>query len=318
LEVGTGFHPELTGRENIFLNSAVLGMGRRETQRKFDEIVEFSGVEDFIDTPVKHYSSGMYVRLAFSVAAHLDSEILVLDEVLAVGDADFQRKCLEKMADVAHQNRTILFVSHNLVSVSRLCERSIWIDHGLLKLDGRTEDVILNYTGKAHADKSGMKMWRDGIANKGVDEFKFLSVSVLNARSEVTANPESYAPIMIEVRYRLNQQLSNCRVGIVLSAENGTVIFDTNDNDFDPSLRVRQPGEYVARCEIPANLLNGGNYYLSVNAGIPYVKNLAWIENVMLLKIEDSEDDKHRFVDKRDGLLKPDQFRWEWSKLEHA
>jgi lipopolysaccharide transport system ATP-binding protein len=317
LEVGTGFHPELTGRENIFLNSAILGMSRRDTQRKFDEIVAFSGVEDFIDTPVKHYSSGMYVRLAFSVAAHLDSDILVLDEVLAVGDAEFQRKCLEKIADVALNSRTILFVSHNLASVRRLCERSIWIDRGVLKQDGTTHDVILSYTGKTEADTSGMKVWEQGIANRGINEFQFLSVRVLNAHNEVTANPESCEPFFVEIRYRINQPLSNCRVGIVLSSDNGTAIFDSNDNDYDHSLDVREPGEYIARCEIPGNLLNSGNYYLSINAGMPYVKNLAWIENIMLLKIEDTSVGSQRFVDKRDGFLKPDKFTWKWSRLGH-
>lgn len=318
LEVGTGFHPELTGRENIFLNSAILGMSRRDTQRKFDEIVDFSGVEDFIDTPVKHYSSGMYVRLAFSVAAHLESDILVLDEVLAVGDVDFQRKCLEKIADVARNSRTILFVSHNLASVRRLCQRSIWIDHGVLKLDGPTHNVILGYTGMTDADTSGIKVWEEGTANQGVNEFQFLSVRVLNAQHEVTPNPDSCQPFLIEIKYRVNQRLSNCRVGIVLSTDNGTPIFDSNDTDYNTALDGREPGEYISSCEIPGNLLNPGNYYLAINAGIPYVKNLAWLENVILVNIKESDNEKLRFAEKRAGILKPDKFKWEWSKLEHA
>jgi lipopolysaccharide transport system ATP-binding protein len=317
LEVGTGFHPELTGRENIFLNGAIMGMTRTEVNRKFDEILDFSGVEQFVDTPVKRYSSGMYVRLAFAVAAHLDPDILVLDEVLAVGDAEFQRKCLEKMADVANSGRTILFVSHNMSSVLHLCKRCVWIDHGVLKLEGLTQDVISNYYGKAKVDTSGVKVWEAGISNHGVNEFKILSVSVINTRNEITTNLTNRQPFTVEVNYRVHELLSNCRVGILLSTQDGTFILDSNDNDFDYSLDSRQPGDYVARCEIPGNLLNSGNYYLSINAGIPYVKSLAWIENIMLLRLEDFEIDKDRSVDKRNGFINPDKFKWEWSKLEH-
>jgi lipopolysaccharide transport system ATP-binding protein len=274
-------------------------------------------VEDFIDTPVKHYSSGMYVRLAFSVAAHLESDILVLDEVLAVGDAEFQRKCLEKIANIALNNRTILFVSHNLASVRRLCERSLWIDGGVLKQDGPTHDVILSYTGKTAADTSGMRVWEGGIANRGVNEFQFLSVRVLNSHHEMTPKPDSCQSFLIEIKYRVNQRLSNCRVGIVLSTDDGMPIVGSNDNDYNTTLDVREPGEYVSYCEIPGNLLNPGNYYLAINAGIPYVKNLAWIENVMLVNIQDSEAEKHRIVEKRNGFLKPDKFKWKWSKLGH-
>src|SRR5438309_6935069 len=146
LEVGTGFHPELSGRDNTYLSGAILGMSKREIERKFDEIVAFAEIEKFIDTPVKHYSSGMYVRLAFAVAAHLDPEILFVDEVLAVGDARFQKKCLGKMGDVAKQGRTIIFVSHSMESISRLCPRAIWLNEGKLIVDGPADDVIAQYS----------------------------------------------------------------------------------------------------------------------------------------------------------------------------
>ncbi len=165
LEVGTGFHPELTGRENIFLNGAILGMSRDEIKRKFDEIVDFSGVEQFIDTPVKRYSSGMYVRLAFAVAAHLDPEILIVDEVLAVGDAEFQKKCLGKMGDVAKGGRTVLFVSHNMVSIQNLCTDCIYIDGGRINVNGQTEEVIRKYLlDISHHDQQKSES-KSGIAN---------------------------------------------------------------------------------------------------------------------------------------------------------
>jgi homopolymeric O-antigen transport system ATP-binding protein len=148
LEVGTGFHPELTGRENVFMNGAILGMSRDEIRKKFDEIISFAGVEKFLDTPVKRYSSGMYVRLAFAVAAHLEAQILLVDEVLAVGDAQFQKKCLGKMEDISQEGRTVVFVSHNMTSIGRLCSRALWLDHGHLMADGPAVDVIEKYTGE--------------------------------------------------------------------------------------------------------------------------------------------------------------------------
>ena len=172
LEVGTGFHAELTGRENVFLNGAIIGMSRREMRRRFDEIVEFAGVEQFIDTPVKRYSSGMYLRLAFAVAAHLDADIMVVDEVLAVGDAEFQRKCLAKMAEVERSGRTILFVSHNIDAIVRLCPRVVWLDHGRLVQDGPTSEVVDAYLASALESETVAVITPESGAPLVVEQFR--------------------------------------------------------------------------------------------------------------------------------------------------
>lgn len=174
----------------------------------------------------------------------------------------------------------------------------------------------MHYLGKADADTSGVKVWEAGFANKGVNELKILSVTILNAQGEVTTHLPTHRPFTVEVKYRVNESLSSCRVGILLSASNGTYILDTHDSDYDDSLEFREPGVYIARCEIPANLLKAGNYYLALNAGIPYVKNFAWIENVMVLRLDDSETENNRFAD-RFGFISPNKFQWEWKMAEH-
>src|SRR6184192_392844 len=188
LEVGTGFHPELTGRENVFLNGAILGMTKAEIRRKFDEIVDFAGVERYMDTPVKRYSSGMYVRLAFAVAAHLEPEILIIDEVLAVGDAQFQRKCLGKAKDVAAKDgRTVIFVSHSMSTISRLCPRVIWLRGGQVAADGAANDVIQQYSDIASVDQPRVS-WPEGISNAGITEIKLMSVGLLDKNCRQTAD----------------------------------------------------------------------------------------------------------------------------------
>ena len=180
LEVGTGFHPELTGRENIYLNGAILGMKKAEINAKFDEIVDFSGIETFIDTPVKRYSTGMFVRLAFGVAAHLQPEILIVDEVLSVGDAEFQKKCLGKMDDIAHEGRTILFVSHNMAAISQLCGRALWLKRGQLKFSGSPSDVVTSYL---TSGSTALATWSNSELNISGDvDFQFTSASVLSIK----------------------------------------------------------------------------------------------------------------------------------------
>ena len=198
LEVGTGFHPELTGRENVFLNGAIMGMSRPEVRRKFDEIVDFSGVAKFIDTPVKRYSSGMYVRLAFAVAAHLEPEILVVDEVLAVGDAEFQKKCLGKMGDVASKGRTVLFVSHNLAAITNLCQRAILIEKGSITFSGEAEDVVFQYM-NSNRDAGSTKSIFQGL-QIGVQP-KFNSVEVVNSRGEHVDTVFSGEDVSVELGY---------------------------------------------------------------------------------------------------------------------
>ena len=202
LEVGTGFHPELTGRENIYLNGAILGMSRQEIRRKFDEIVDFAEIEKFIDTPVKRYSSGMYVRLAFAVAAHLEPEILLVDEVLAVGDAEFQKKCLGKMGDVANEGRTVLFVSHNMVAVQSLCQRALWLDAGQLKEQGRCErdrDHVPSIG--SGEDDINERFWTDIASAPGNETVRLHRISVRPEEGRPGDLISMRTPLRIEVDY---------------------------------------------------------------------------------------------------------------------
>jgi lipopolysaccharide transport system ATP-binding protein len=213
IEVGTGFHPELTGRENIYLNGAILGMSKREMQRKFEEIVDFSGVEKFIDTPVKHYSSGMHVRLAFSVAAHLEPEILLVDEVLAVGDASFQKKCLGKMGEAARGGRTIVFVSHNLEAVRRLCQRAIWFDNGTIQADGPVEDVAQTYLNSSS----------DGSFSYVNKEYGLViqRVELKNAKGEETPQFCPGEDLVIELWFDAEKRVEKPYILLVVQGING-------------------------------------------------------------------------------------------------
>jgi lipopolysaccharide transport system ATP-binding protein len=262
LEVGTGFHPELTGRENIYLNAAILGMKRAEIDRKFDEIVDFSEIEKFLDTPVKYYSSGMYVRLAFAVAAHLEPEILVVDEVLAVGDARFQKKCLGKMSDVAHEGRTVLFVSHNLGTISRLCSKSILLDKGHLICFDNTSNVIKSYI------EAGQDYLTEYVKpNDPSKAITLRAVRICDKDWVLLANPEvKYdTEIGLEIEYEVNQTCDNCTVWIGLESLDGTMVFTTTDYDKDPQmLKLRTPGRYKARVIIPGKWLNYGRYLVIV------------------------------------------------------
>ncbi len=232
LEVGTGFHPELTGRENIYLNGAVLGMKRREIAAKFDEIVEFSGVSKFIDTAVKHYSSGMYLRLAFSVAAHLEPEILVVDEVLAVGDAEFQRKCLGKMSDVAEAGRTVLFVSHNMSAILRLTEEAIVLDKGQMVYRAQTNKAVDFYMASG-LSQSGERIWRDEEIPTESAPFKPLAMRVRDAAGKVVDTVQSPQAMEIEIEYELAKPIQGLRLGVYLQTMRGEVVFTSFDTD-DP------------------------------------------------------------------------------------
>jgi lipopolysaccharide transport system ATP-binding protein len=259
LEVGTGFHPELTGRENIFLNGAILGMRRAEIAQKFDEIVAFSEVEKFLDTPVRHYSSGMYTRLAFAVAAHLEPEILMVDEVLAVGDAAFQRKCLGKMGDVATEGRTVIFVSHNIGAINRLCKSVIWLENGRVVEIGPTSDVVAKYLGSSSGDQ-GFCEWPEGTANPGVNEFKLFAIRIHGHTGAVTPNVDVRFPFSITLDCKIVEPLPHCRIGFVVATSDGTIVFDSYDSDDAAEINGpawtehREPGDFQLRCEIPGNL----------------------------------------------------------------
>jgi lipopolysaccharide transport system ATP-binding protein len=269
LEVGTGFHPELTGRENIYLNGTILGMKRAEIKRQFDVIVAFAEVEQFVDTPVKHYSSGMYLRLAFAVAAHLEPEILLIDEVLAVGDASFQKKCLGKMGDVAKAGRTVLFVSHNLTAVKQLCPRCLLLVDGQLAMDGETANVVSSYL-QAEGAAGAESVWEDLRRAPGNATFKLYAARIKSdgmVKREVDIDKE----VGIEVEF-WNRQAGtrNCCVNIYLFDGNGTVVLSTSNTPGANSLtegwfeQSHPEGLFRAVCTLPANFLNEGLYYVSV------------------------------------------------------
>lgn len=268
LEVGTGFHPELTGRENIFLNGAILGMTRKEINARFDEIVDFSEVEKFIDTPVKRYSSGMYLRLAFAVAAHLEPEILVVDEVLAVGDADFQRKCLGKMGDVAESGRTVLFVSHNMSAILRLTEETIVLDKGRVIKRAPSAEAVDFYLNRGMS-KLGERYWEDDEVPANAVPFRPLAIRVVDKDGVVSDSMRSVDPITIEIDYELEQDITGLRVGYYLNSTRGEAIFTSFDTDSETLFKeynMRAKGVYTSRCVIPANTLNEGRFVLGVNA----------------------------------------------------
>ncbi len=267
LEVGTGFHMELTGRENIYLNGTILGMKRKEIKAKFDEIVAFSGVEEFIDTPVKHYSSGMKVRLAFSVAAHLEPEILIIDEVLAVGDAEFQKKCLGKMEDVTGQGRTVLFVSHNLGAVNQLCSKAIFLSNGKLTSLGPTEKIINDYISD-NMFLGGIREWKNSSKPKNND---FIIEKVtLSQRGKFSSELIPYEDIEVDIYFQNLIKDQNTSVGIQLftnleTAVLSSVNWSSSTLNIDPFTNGKfSEGRFHSKCKIPEGLLNEGNYYINV------------------------------------------------------
>jgi len=303
LEVGTGFHPELTGRENIFMNGTILGMTRVEIKSKFDEIVAFAEVEKFLDTPVKRYSSGMYVRLAFAVAAHLEPEILLVDEVLAVGDAAFQRKCLGKMGQVARQGRTILFVSHNMAAIMRLCQRVLWFERGRLCDSGDCEQIVARYL-TSSTEEAGEVIYGDnGDEAPGSDFVRLEAIRVRSGNGLVTHLLDVRLPFTLEVQYRILKQANNLRVGVRLNAHDGTVVLTSTDMDDHDEL-IREPGVYVSRCEIPAELLNYGQYYVAVGCDFPMVCTHFNVDPALAFHIEQTGGAGGHINDGRTGLLR--------------
>ncbi|MHB8470283.1 MAG: ABC transporter ATP-binding protein [Gaiellaceae bacterium] len=263
LEVGTGFHAELTGRENVFLNGALLGMRRAEIARKFEEIVEFSEIERFIDTPVKRYSSGMYVRLAFAVAAHLEPEILIVDEVLAVGDLAFQRKCLGKMDEVARSGRTVLFVSHNVGAVQALCERCLVLDEGELVFDGPTHRAVDKYVARSMPSGSGRFRLREA---RDVP-VQVTAIEIQDNEGHPVDEVELGSDVTIVGQYRIDRRVRDVTVAALLSAGGAPLLY-SYDVDLDETLREwRDPGAYQTRIALPTGLFKEGNYHVSTQVG---------------------------------------------------
>jgi len=268
LEVGTGFHPELTGRENIFLNGAILGMSKVEIKRKFDEIVDFAEVEKFLDTPVKRYSSGMYVRLAFAVAAHLEPEILIVDEVLAVGDAQFQKKCLGKMEEIGDDGRTIIFVSHNVQAVRKLCTHAVLLESGRLTAFGLARPVTDLYFQKSNDSVS-----QDGLAEiirrLPVDPaFSLHSIELFQMGLPVAGIMQNGLPLQVSIRYSVKQPVNGMRVFVDLQDDQGSILLRSFHDDDQDGIPLMLPGAYTSTVTIPANLLAAYPHLLCVKATI--------------------------------------------------
>lgn len=307
LEVGTGFHPELTGRENIYLNGAILGMSRAEVKLKFDEIVDFSEVEKFLDTPVKRYSSGMYVRLAFAVAAHLEPEILIVDEVLAVGDAQFQKKCLGKMESVGRQGRTVLFVSHNMAAVRTLCSRAILMKDGRVVKDEEIETAIGSYLLESDASEATI-VWDEQNAPQS-PEMRFVGAYILNEAGEQTSLVDCRKEFSIIVEYQVLETVDELRIGFFMQNSDGIPICGSNEPSAW-SKSTKNPSYYSAKCVFPGCVLNAGRYLIRFGADLPpFVEPLVTTPFCISLTVEDVEG--HGLRNERlPGIVRP---KLEWN-----
>ncbi len=298
LEVGTGFHPDLSGRDNIFLNGAILGMTKKEIKSKFDEIVDFAGVERYVDTPVKRYSSGMYVRLAFAVAAHLEPEILIVDEVLAVGDAEFQKKALGKMKDVSKsEGRTVLFVSHNMLAVKSLCNTGILMDKGSIETTGAIEDVIFKYTSLSSQNIASFVQ-----IEKENNGFTIHSISISNNGISGSFNIEE--DLILEVSTSGSKEYESININIFFKSSDDSVIFATCS-----AAEKFTPGKYIFTCVIPANTLNDIVYTLDVMVVENGPNILHHLNNI--ISIEGMEEKRvGAWMGKFPGLMRPVNYKW--------
>lgn len=303
LEVGTGFHPELTGRENIFLNGAILGMTKQEIKSKLDEIVEFAGIAKYLDTPVKRYSSGMYVRLGFAVAAHLNSEILVVDEVLAVGDAEFQKKAIGKMQDVSKgQGRTVLFVSHNMGSIKALCKSGIVLKNGNISYEGTSAGAIENYLSQYSIKENKGKIdYRN--ENIGDEQVNLLEVSVFDKLNKIKTVFSPDEEIFMKIKFNVKSQISGMRFNLAVKTTSGITAFATSSHNITKN-RIEK-GEHCLYLKIPANLLNKNRYILSLNAGIPGYKYIFKPIECMYIDIDGATTHGSIFTENWPGVVAP-------------
>jgi lipopolysaccharide transport system ATP-binding protein len=306
LEVGTGFSGELTGRENVFLNGAILGMTRAEVARKFDEIVDFSGVELHIDTPVKWYSSGMYVRLAFAVAAHLEPEVLIVDEVLAVGDTEFQKKCLGRMGEVAKSGRTVLFVSHNMQVVRRLCRKGMLLERGQLVAEGDIESVVRGYLASIDPEDAGFRRWGEGEI-LGDHECRVVEIRVADENEEIGTTFFSSKPIYITVEFDLAEPQPGLNLGIEISTIDGVVVFSTNFRDMpDHEVPRLVAGRNALRCVIPPALLNSGRYIVNLRSSLHNTRWIAYEDAVLHFDVlADHGESLFMLATGRSGVIAP-------------
>jgi lipopolysaccharide transport system ATP-binding protein len=314
LEVGTGFHPELTGRENIYLNGAILGMRNAEIQRKFDEIVDFAEIEKFLDTPVKFYSSGMYVRLAFAVAAHLEPDILVVDEVLAVGDTQFQKKSMGKMGEVAKSGRTVLFVSHNMGAVSVFCDRAIYLKAGKVEMIGDVHSVVGSYV-NAGRDIFAHKSWSLETA-PGNEAARLRSVSIKNNDGQLLSSILARESFEIEFQYWNREPGIKLSVTIVLINEEGHIVFSSISNHEQKWHGQSRPiGLYKSVCTVPSNLLAPGSYDITVLICADHYSRCFREDNVAQFSIVDSGEVRGDYFGGFSGVVRP-MLNWKTEAIE--
>jgi len=308
LEVGTGFHPELTGRENIYLNGAILGMKRVEIRRKFDEIVAFADIERFLETPVKRYSSGMYVRLAFAVAAHLEPEVLIVDEVLAVGDGSFQRKCLSKMEDVGKQGRTVLFVSHSMPAITRLCERAILLNEGSVTEEGPSHFVVSSYLNSVRRTTS-VREWTDAEKAPGGEVARLRAVRVREQNGQIADTIDIRKPVSVEMEYDVIKPGYKLLAGLQFYNEEGVHAFSAHDLDPDWRRRPRPAGRYVSTVQIPGDFLSEGTMFVgaALDTLDPVIVQVYMLDLVAFRVIEKMDSDSARgdYAGKMGGVVRP-------------
>lgn len=288
LEVGTGFHPELSGRENIFLNGAILGMREREVRAKLDEIIAFSGVERFIDTPVKRYSSGMYVRLAFAVAAHLEPEILIIDEVLAVGDSEFQKKCLGKMGDISKTGRTVLFVSHNMKAVKSLCKNALLLEYGQIVDRGTSESVVNNYLSKV-ADNVSEKVWNNFDEAPGDDLVRLKSVKI-DSDEKAVSLIDVATDFRVEMSFYYTGPTNPINLVMLIYSITGECVFHVVSE-----CKEMKNGVVSGVCYVPKDLMNSGVYTISVMMVRDLSKALLRLDELLQFEIHDNRDEDKWF-----------------------
>ena len=317
LEIGTGFHPELSGRENIYLNGAILGMTRSEIQKKFDEIVAFAEIEKFLDTPVKRYSSGMYVRLAFAVAAHLEPDILIVDEVLAVGDGAFQQKCLGKMNDVAREGRTVLFVSHNTDTVTRLCSKATILKDGRIECSGRTASVISSYL-KGDFGTTAKRTWEDPRLAPGDRVVRLLEVAVHDENNRESENFQVTQSIGITMEYEVLEEGHTFTHSCNVFNDQGTNIFNSHDVVTPIRTAPRNRGRYWATMWIPSNLLSEGTVIVGVGLFRPEPFEIhVYEEGLVAFNVVDNIDGQSargNYVGGFPGIVRP-LLRWTGSHV---
>ncbi|MHB0976054.1 MAG: ABC transporter ATP-binding protein [Candidatus Aquicultorales bacterium] len=316
IEVGAGFHPELSGRENVYLNGAIMGLSKKEIDRKFESVVAFSELEKFIDTPVKRYSSGMYVRLGFSIAIHTEPEVLLVDEVLSVGDASFRKKSMDAAEALINGGATVIIVSHNMGAIGRICKRGIWLENGEVVEQGQTQDIIDEYVITTHITENKSKVTMLADPNKSMCLRK---AELLDEDDLPLENIEVEKPFKIRLGYEINKAVEGAHIICIFETTDGTQVLATADADCSPELRsVRKPGRYEATFKVPAFLLGEGRYLLTVSLGVPYKVVYDRCENVLGFDVNDNSALKTEWLKHRRPGFISTLIPWEHSERMEA